>query len=250
MLLSTSDPFVLYENDAIMVINKPSGLHSVKISEGGGSSCADILLSLYPDLSTVSNKPEDCGICNRLDHMTSGLLFAAKTRTAWEFLRTAFQDHRIDKTYLCFVEGCLREERVVDGFITTRYRRSKKVQFIDIQSSATQPPRAQKVSSHFSSQHIFNNEQISLVQVKTTTGARHQVRVSASSLGHPLVGDTLYGSKHLFSKRLSVTHEIDLFLHAWQCTVPANKLMPCSFSAPLPQWFVERFPEIRLNEAE
>ena len=195
---------ILYEDDDLYVIDKPAGIHSVML-EDGGPSVAELLLKRDPDLAKVSNHAGDAGLVQRLDFDTSGCLLAAKNKAIWDKLFLMLKNGEIKKSYLALVEGIFSEPKVVDTFIASRSRHSKKVQVL-----RKETPRSQKAHSEFFPKEINQDQQISLVEGHAPTARRHQIRAHLAYLGYPLVGDSLYGSKH----SLPETFKRSFFLHA------------------------------------
>lgn len=182
---------IIFEDEHLLVLVKPAGLHSTQLPTGGGASLADELLRAIPKLKEVSDKPEDAGLIQRLDEQTRGLIVAAKTKVAWYSLRESLQAGKLTKAYRVLLEGELTKTQKVETLLGGKGRRSAKVSVYPISSKK---PRCLPAHSEISSLHYFEAQNATLAIVKAPTARRHQVRAHCASIGHPLVGDSLYGS--------------------------------------------------------
>jgi len=202
---------IIGENANYYFIDKPAGLNSVRLPQGGGSSVADLILEREPSADTYSDKPEDAGLLNRLDRDTSGVLIAAKSRTAWQKGRDAMRAHDIKKSYLILLEGLFPENAIADTYIGTPHRGAKKVKIY--RSKPAKSARAIQGITAFSLVKILQNGEFSLVRAECFKAQRHQVRAHAAHLGFPLVGDSLYGAQKKLSDVLP-NQQREFLLHA------------------------------------
>lgn len=218
---------LLYEDSNLIVIDKPPNIHSVINKEDDSPSIAKHLKELFPSIKSVSPHEGDSGLVNRLDFETSGLLLAAKSREYWEFLHKQFVNSEVTKRYLAVLEGEVKTKACVEGFIGSRYRGSKKVDFSTTQNN----PRSLWSSSIIEPISIDEDNHLTLSRITITTGRRHQIRVHCASLGHPLMGDSLYGS----SASLSETYregKRKFYLHAESVTLHISHNTRSSFFSP------------------
>lgn len=222
---------VLFEDEDLIIIDKPSGLHSSKLPGGGGDSIADLLLKRSAKQSAVSKKPEDAGLINRLDFETSGVLLAAKTREAWEKMQSLSNSGSIKKEYLALLEGKCPQNMSVKGYIGSRSRGAKKATLYK-----SKRPRSLWSSSEFFLVRYDKARSSSLVRVSISEGRRHQIRVHASSSGHPLIGDSLYNAKSSLRDVIKYSGELPpFFLHAERVIFPhpfSAKKITVSSQAP------------------
>jgi 23S rRNA pseudouridine1911/1915/1917 synthase len=239
-MISTS-ALTVYEDDYILVLNKPAGLHSVslpdQISPQTPSSCAELIALSHPNLLQIGEKPEDYGLINRLDHMTSGVLIAAKNESSYRNLRSAFRYRAVTKEYICLLDGILTDEQSIVGAIGARYRRSKKVTFFPDVSKA--PARSQSVETRFIPLYTDRQRKLTITSAQTSTGARHQIRVCAAALGVPLLGDTLYGSDRELSSLAEDINCPNFFLHAFRYRFTEAPTEQKIVTADLPLWVIE-----------
>ncbi|MCJ7580224.1 MAG: RluA family pseudouridine synthase [Candidatus Aminicenantes bacterium] len=210
----------LYEDDYILVIDKPSGL---VVHPGAGTShhtLVNALLFHCPALRDVgdANRP---GIVHRLDKDTSGVMVVAKTQMVHEELQRQFKAREVEKLYLGLVWGRVPEK--TGQIVWAIGRHEKQRQRISIR---TKKPK--EAETHFTVRQEWSD--FSLLEIKPLTGRTHQIRVHLSASGHPIVGDTIYGRKRT---KLPISR---LFLHALQLTFlhPGTK-EKVEFNSPLPQ---------------
>jgi len=170
--MNPSELDIIYEDEAIAVVDKPSGVivHPAPGHETG--ALTDALVRRFPGMARVGSA-ERPGVVHRLDIETSGVMVFAKTQGAYLDLRRQFESHRtVGKTYLAVVHGSPRPK---SGTIDESVGRER-------QSAVT----------HWET--LGRHDGISLVEFKIDTGRMHQIRIHAASLGCPIVGDRLYGS--------------------------------------------------------
>jgi len=178
---------ILYENDYIIVIDKPSGF----IVHSDGVSTAPTVQDMV--MAYLKEKNEDsCAFpAHRLDKDTTGCLLFCKDIITLSYYSNLFQTSNILKTYYAMVEGIFRGEKTVNMPIgKDRHVNGKMV--------AT--PKGLPATSIFKSVKVIKN--FTLVKVSLKSGRTHQIRVHASLINHPLVGDSLYGSKTSYKRIL------------------------------------------------
>lgn len=235
----------LFEDDALFILHKPANAHSVAHSEGEGEpSVAADLLAASPQLREVADRPGDAGLVNRLDFGTSGILIGAKSRAVWEALRGDIQSGEIKKRYLAVLEGIAPLSRTIENFIGSPYRRAQKVRVYD---DLPRDGRALPAISIFRLREPHAAQNISLVEVEAPTARRHQIRVHARSIGHPLVGDTLYGATRSLGDIF--TEQANGFcLHAYsvELTHPLHR-RTLSIVDPAPEYLSAVFSEKALR---
>jgi 23S rRNA pseudouridine1911/1915/1917 synthase len=210
---------VIYSDNDILVIEKPSGLI---VHPGAGalkSTLVNALLFHFPELKNVGaeNRP---GIVHRLDKETSGLMVVARNQLAYEKLKHKFQAREVEKVYLGLVWGKMPHPK---GHIDWPIGRHKK--HGQRMSISTRKPRS--AETHYSVSNEY--EELSLLEIKPVTGRTHQIRVHFSAAGHPLIGDTRYG------KRKSKGKCPRLFLHSFRLSFAHPRTgEKVSFESPLP----------------
>ena len=202
---------VIFENDDFIALNKPAGVlvhHTAK--EEKDRTLSDWLLDFYPEVANVGDAPDERpGIVHRLDKNTSGIILVPRSQKYFTYLKKLFQEREIAKTYLAIVYGAMKDETgVIDKPISLKSGTVKRTVF---RGKMTKPALTEyKVLRNFN--------EAAYVEVYPKTGRTHQVRVHLASIGHPLLGDSLYGSKR--SKKMNIPGLNRHMLHA-RSLVPA-----------------------------
>lgn len=202
----------LYEDSDLFAVYKPAGVHSVRLPEGGGASVADALERHDESLTLAAPRAGDCGLIQRLDLETSGVLLGAKNRAMWELLFKALLQGDIKKTYVALVEGELRERTTLSSYIGTPHRGARKVKVYEKEPAKS--ARALPGTTVFTPIGRACPKGTTLVTAQASPARRHQVRAHAAHLKLPLVGDSLYGATTALGD--FATKPRQFFLHAWQ----------------------------------
>ncbi|MBM3238107.1 RluA family pseudouridine synthase [Candidatus Poribacteria bacterium] len=174
---------VLYEDGAIIVINKPAGMVTHPAAGNYAGTLVNAILAHCPDLSGIGGVQRP-GIVHRLDKDTSGVLVVAKTDWAHQSLAVQFKEHRVKKIYLALICGIPAQD---NGTIIAPIGRSIR----NRQKMAVTNLRAREAITHFKA--IERYDGFSFVEVIPETGRTHQIRVHLAHIGHPVVGDQVYG---------------------------------------------------------
>ncbi|MCE5258208.1 MAG: RluA family pseudouridine synthase [Chloroflexi bacterium] len=227
---------ILYEDESILVLNKPAGL---VVHPGAGTAEATLVQALIthrPEMLAEDwPAPERPGVVHRLDKDTSGILLAAVTRAAQEALQAQFKAHSIEKTYLAVLHGrLLPPEGIIDAPLgrhpTQRLKRA-------ILEAGGRPAR-----TRYRMMEQFRTA--CLVQAQPLSGRTHQIRVHFAAVGHAVVGDKLYGPRHA---GLQAPRQM---LHAWRISfdhpLTGARL---SYEASPPDDFASLLEMLRLQEA-
>ena len=193
---------VVYEDEAVVVINKPTGIltHS-KGSLNLEPTVASFIESKLKNRKMIGSR---AGIVHRLDRNTSGLIIGAKTSTALKFLQRRFSTRRVKKTYLAIVEGRPDPEAaVIDAPIGRNLRRPQTFRVT---------PTGRPAQTEYRVLHTFSKggQVFSILELKPVTGRTHQLRIHLAYIGHPIVGDAVYG--HGGAAMLLHAEKLDLTL--------------------------------------
>jgi 23S rRNA pseudouridine1911/1915/1917 synthase len=181
---------ILYEDDSVLVLDKPTGVRVHGMSPRATRTVANFLAARYPALSGLGRSRWELGLVHRLDQDTSGALLVAKTRTAFDYLRDHFQRGLIEKKYLALVWGEAPAEGSVDYPLSRDRRDRKKMKIFKERCAKGRGPRIWPAATRF--RLLARTHGVSLLDVEIPTGVTHQIRLHLAAIGHPLVGDNLY----------------------------------------------------------
>ena len=179
---------ILHTDEALVAVDKPAGMAAVALRAGDRDTVANGLLGRYPELRDVGTAFE-AGLVHRLDTPTSGVLLAARTTAAWHALRAQFRGRAVDKLYLAVVAGDVSRRGGVDVPIAHRPRHPREMR------ACAQPERARALHARPALTRyrpLRRAGGTTLLAVRIVTGVRHQIRVHLASIGHPVLGDSLY----------------------------------------------------------
>lgn len=212
---------ILYEDDCIAVINKPSGIVVHPAPGNYEHTLVNAIRHIFTSLSDINlGRP---GIVHRLDKETSGLLIIAKDNQSHLELSRQFAEHTIEKEYVAIVKGRIEfDEGIIEAPIARHEykRKNMSVNFSD---------KAKDAKTYYRTLKRFKD--YSLLSLKPFTGRTHQLRVHLDFIGHPILGDCKYGKNNKFSR---------LALHAKRLRFTHPKTgKPVEFVAPIPREFKE-----------
>lgn len=181
---------VVFEDDSLAVINKPAGMivHSGAGARSRSGTLVNALLHRFNSLSGVGGELRP-GIVHRLDKDTSGLIVVAKNDLAHRRLAEQFSSRAVKKTYIALVHGWMKQERgtIASAIARDRVRRTRMT---------THARGGREAISHWRVLRQIQSRfgKFSLLELKIDTGRTHQIRVHLAAIGHPVVGDGLYGA--------------------------------------------------------
>lgn len=224
---------IVYEDDDLAVINKQQGL---TVHVGNGASDGTLVNALLYRLKNLSGvggvlRP---GIVHRIDKNTSGLLVVAKNDAAHLCLSKQIEEKTCRRTYVALLEGNLKDDR---GRITTYIGRSPA----DRVKMAVVPPEKGKIAIT-DYEVIARAEGFTLCRFALYTGRTHQIRVHAKHIGHPIVGDDVYGVR---KQRFKLNGQL---LHACRLELTHPRTGErMTFTAPLPDYFVAVLKKLKMD---
>ena len=216
---------IIFENDEIIVINKPSGLLSIASDKEKGSTAYRMLT----DYVQQKDKHNRIFVVHRLDEDTSGVLMVAKNVKIQQALQDNWNDLVSKRGYYAIVEGKMEQK---SGTIKSYLKKNSQ----NMMYSSKKPGDGQFSVTHY--QVIDENDNYSLLDVHIDSGRKNQIRVHLGDLGHNVIGDDKYGNPSNPIKRLG--------LHAYELELRhplTNKLM--KFTAPIPKEFNILFPNFK-----
>ena len=210
-------PTILTETDHWLAVDKPAGLVVHAATTHTGDTLVDWLIKRE---RTARSLPH-AGLVHRLDKDTSGVLLVAKTPEMFAYFKSLFKGRKISKEYLALVVGRLSPRRGIIRIPITRDP-IRRTQFGPAYSGKLSETKNEVISYYPAATYL---------RVWPTTGRTHQIRVHLAGLGHPIVGDTVYGTPHT---RSHVQPTGRHFLHAHQLTFTTPDGQSRTVIAPLP----------------
>lgn len=236
---------IIFQNENFIAINKPAGLlmHSAKGHEGKPplqklrraeeTTLADILVKKFPEVKKVGDDPEQRpGIVHRLDKDTSGIILVARNKKYFSYLKSLFMEHKIKKTYTALVFGNIQSIKGIinkpislkHGTIKHTVHRGKMAK-----EAITEYEVLKRYAIEDQESLKRKNYEYCLVKAMPKTGRTHQIRVHMASIGHPIVGDILYGRRdEMFGLHRQ-------FLHASSIEFESDPGTLMTIEAPLPR---------------
>ena len=206
---------VVFEDDALLVVNKPAGL---VVHPGSGNWRGTLLNALLRRVPALAGIPR-AGIVHRLDKDTSGLLVVAKTLTAQAALVRQLQARSVKREYLAVAHGHVVRDGRVEAPIGRHPLRRTRIAVV---------ARGRPAVTHY--QVLERHAHATVLRCRLETGRTHQIRVHLASLGHPLLGDATYGKRGglpfarqaLHAERLAIVHPVTGKAVEWQAPLPAD----------------------------
>ena len=236
---------VIYEDQDVVLINKPVGMLSQKAKESDVSLVEHLISYLLDagELSEETLKSFRPSICNRLDRNTSGIVVAGKSLPGLQKMGELFKERTLHKYYRCLVQGVIREDQYLKGWLK-KDEKTNKVQILDRPSD----PSDQPIETEY--HPLWTKEGVTLLEVRLITGKTHQIRAHLASEGHPLIGDYKYGDRKLndfYQKKYGLKSQL---LHAYRLEFPVmegvcSQLSEKGFIADVPPLFAKICKESR-----
>lgn len=224
---------IVYEDNDVAVINKPQGMVVHPAAGHYSGTLVNALMNNVEDLSSINGVLRP-GIVHRLDKNTSGLLIIAKNDVAHNFLSECLKEHSINRIYYALVEGVVKNDK---GVINAPLGRSEK----DRKKRCVTTKNSKEAITNY--EVITRFRRYTLVKLKLETGRTHQIRVHMKYIGHPVVGDDVYGKEDKkFGLKGQLLHSKSIgFVH------PSTKEY-LEFDSELPEYFVNVLDKIKKSE--
>ncbi len=205
---------IVYEDENLLVLNKPSGWLSQSDASGLPSvneRCLQYLMATgaLTEAQLQTFKP---GIANRLDRNTSGLILFGKTLPALQALATLLRDRTMEKYYLAIVNGDIDHAQRIDGYLAKDERTNR----VEIRPQ----PFPDAVEIHTAYEPLKRSAEYTVLKVHLITGKTHQIRAHLRAIGHPIIGDPKYGRKDANAYYRTHGGVKSQLLHAWELHFP------------------------------
>ena len=223
---------VVYEDDDVIVVNKPTGLVVHPAPGHPDGTLVNALLHHCGDSLSGIGGEKRPGIVHRIDRDTSGLIIAAKNDAAHLALSAQLKDHSLSRTYECLVTGNMKQDSgTVDAPIGRSSADRKKMAVV---------PTGRRAVTHW--EVVARYPGVTHLRCRLETGRTHQIRVHMAHIGHPILGDTVYGAKKPVAGLTGqCLHAVGLrFIHP-------RTGEPVELTCPLPEEFVRMLEKLRRN---
>lgn len=209
---------ILYEDEHILLINKPCGLLSQR-AKPSDVSLVEQVQSYLLDTGAVTEESMRLfrpTVCNRLDRNTSGMVAAAKTLKGAQYLSQVFHDRTVHKYYHCLAAGRIQEASHLKGWLT-KNPRTNQVQISKKAISEESQPIETLLTP------VSSCDDATLLEICLITGRSHQIRAHLASIGHPIIGDPKYGKASInreYEKAFGLKYQL---LHSFRLEMPDTK---------------------------
>jgi 23S rRNA pseudouridine1911/1915/1917 synthase len=210
VLVAEAEPAVplLVEDPSFVALDKPAGRPSHALRSSDLDTVANFLAARFPECVAAGDSPLEAGLVHRLDTATSGVILAARSKEDWRALRRQFHEGTIEKRYLAVVGGALAHPGEVCRPIAPHPRSRRKVLVLE---NGERSPSAKTALTRY--RPLAAGRGVTLLEVEIPTGRMHQIRAHLAAIGHPVIGDAIYGageipeSRHLLhAERLAFQH--------------------------------------------
>jgi 23S rRNA pseudouridine1911/1915/1917 synthase len=245
---------VLYLDDGLLIVNKPPLIPCHPLHAGDEVSVITILARDYPEVATLGAKPFEGGLIHRLDNGTSGALMVARTPQTLDFMRDALRGAHLYRRYEALVTGHLKQPVELNCQIAHHRKNPARMVIVDDSPLTPIATRAERIvrapyrgmpRDAFSyMEPIARVGSFTLTNVIPRTGRRHQIRVHLAGIGHPIVGDQLYGGPVLPSLA-----EDRFCLHLAELRFDSPTGKGVRVIAPRPPDIVDVLTNLRMSES-
>lgn len=227
---------IMYEDDDILIVDKEKGMVVHPASGNYSGTMVNSLMYSHKDKLSSINGTIRPGIVHRIDKDTSGILVVAKNDNAHKKLSEQFKVHSITRKYIALVKGIIKEDTMDIDYPIGRSSKDRKKMAVTYKNS-------KEAKTHIKVLKRFYNSNVTLVEATLETGRTHQIRVHMAYVGHPLVGDEVYGKKDpRFKIEGQMLHAKTLgFIHP-------TKNSYIEFESNLPEYYLEILKKLENKE--
>lgn len=194
---------IIYEDENLLIVNKPSGMVTHPATGNWENTLLNGLFYYYKNLKSIGNNIRS-GLIHRIDKDTSGIVMIGKTAKGLWYYSKLFANRKIEKTYLAIVVGNIKKVFVNNEIVIKNYldRNPKnRIKFSIVRDGGRYSESIVKLLKPI-------GEDKALIEISPKTGRTHQIRVHLSSLGCPILGDTLYGKGNKYKRLMLHAHKI------------------------------------------
>lgn len=246
--------YIVYEDEHILIFNKPAGMLSQKAAETDISVNEYLIgyLLYQKELSPADLNTFRPSIANRLDRNTSGLILCGKSLAGLQYLSEVIKNRSLEKYYRCIVEGKLQERLEIEGYLVKDSRKNQVL----ITTNKPQNGEASFINTNINpiGQSTWGERTYTELAVHLITGKPHQIRAHLSHIGHPIVGDLKYGSgsKSRIAEKCHIKRQL---LHSYRVVFPVTEgkfsyLSKKEFTAALPYDYEKVLKELQNGNME
>lgn len=218
---------IVHEDADLVALDKPAGQPVQPLRHGETGTLANALAARYPEMTGIGDDPRMPGILHRIDAATSGLVLAARRAGAWESLREQFRRQTVEKTYLAVVEDAVASAGTVESWLAHEPSRRGRMYVLPEREAPGGQRPLRAVTAY---RPLRREASRTLLEVTIFTGVTHQIRCQLAHIGHPIVGDAVYG------RRPPETGS-RLLLHAWRMKLRHPAGEDIRLEAPAPAGF-------------
>jgi len=211
IIKSTFKPKIVYEDNNIILMNKPVGILSHSEKKNSYDNMVDSMINylyLKGEYNPKLEKTFVPAICNRLDRNTSGIIIGAKNSQTLRLINEALRNNYIDRYYKTIVIGEIKEEKIIEGYLT------KDGELNKVEVSKKEDEDSKEISTRI--KPLITKSEYSLLEIQLLTGRTHQIRAHLAYIGHPIIGDFKYGNRQIneyFKKKFGLKNQI---LHGYK----------------------------------
>lgn len=235
---------VLYEDEDVLVLDKPAGVLTQK-ADAGDCSLNEWLIGYLLEKGALSGEELHSfrpAVCNRLDRNTSGIVLCGKSLAGSQYLSSCIRERTIRKFYRTICVGKMEEARTIHGYLA-KDSKTNRVRVWSEEEWRKRPGGAEAAPVYTAYRPLACDRGYTLLEVELITGKTHQIRAHLACIGHPLIGDTKYGDPAINSRlkeKYGLSHQL---LHACRVEFPredegvGERLGGMTVSAPCPELF-------------